>query len=550
MKLKTSYFNSAVFRKNMTRFAPAWVLYGIFLLLILATMADANSQASNLASDLGNSLMPFALLNAGYALLCAQLVFGDLFNARMCNALHAMPMRRECWFLTNALSGLFFFLLPTAVMAGLSILFLRQYLYVALVWLLGMLLQYLFFYGVAVFSVFCVGNRFAMVLVYGIINFLSILAYWLVYTFYEPLLYGIEVNTEPFLLVCPFVKFLTLDVMAVRPVVGILWVTMAYYAICAAVGLLFLGAGLALYRKRALENAGDFMAVRRLSPVFLVLYTFCAGAALYLFNKLFVSEDTMLFLLLGVVGGFFTGKMLILRTVRVFTKRSFLQLGALLGAFILTVVLTWLDPLGITRWVPKENEVAQITISEGGSYSDQVVTISDPVLIQEALAIHQQGVDDRDGGFNGKPDVKIFISYKLKSGMTALRNYYIDVDTDAGRCLQKYLSTPDCVLGISYHELSDPKDLVRIEIGKSEVEITDAQQMQGLLAALAMDCQAGNMAQSGSFHQGEDQAEWIYLVTEMDDRSVNYRFIQIYECCENTTRWLREQGYTSETLPQ
>ena len=111
MKLKTSYFNSAVFRKNMTRFAPAWVLYGIFLLLILATMADANSQASNLASDLGNSLMPFALLNAGYALLCAQLVFGDLFNARMCNALHAMPMRRECWFLTNALSGLFFFLL-------------------------------------------------------------------------------------------------------------------------------------------------------------------------------------------------------------------------------------------------------------------------------------------------------------------------------------------------------------------------------------------------------------------------------------------------------
>ena len=37
MKLKTSFFNKTLFMKNMTRFAPAWVLYGIFMLLIVGT---------------------------------------------------------------------------------------------------------------------------------------------------------------------------------------------------------------------------------------------------------------------------------------------------------------------------------------------------------------------------------------------------------------------------------------------------------------------------------------------------------------------------------
>lgn len=50
-----------------------------------------------------------------------MLLFGDLYNSRMCNALHAMPMRRETLFLTNVVSGLLFSMIPTAVMALLSV---------------------------------------------------------------------------------------------------------------------------------------------------------------------------------------------------------------------------------------------------------------------------------------------------------------------------------------------------------------------------------------------------------------------------------------------
>ena len=38
-------------------------------------------------------------------LLAALVLFGDLDNPRMCNALHALPLRRETWFFSHAAAG-------------------------------------------------------------------------------------------------------------------------------------------------------------------------------------------------------------------------------------------------------------------------------------------------------------------------------------------------------------------------------------------------------------------------------------------------------------
>ena len=92
MKLRTSCFNITAFRKNLTRFAPLWILASVFqaLLLLMIVARSADLVAAQLADIPG----PMALYNLGYALLCAACLFGDLFNSRMCNALHAMPMKR------------------------------------------------------------------------------------------------------------------------------------------------------------------------------------------------------------------------------------------------------------------------------------------------------------------------------------------------------------------------------------------------------------------------------------------------------------------------
>ena len=73
------------------------------------------------ASRIAGNLQLMGLVNLLFAPLVAMLLFGDLYNSRMCNALHAMPVRRETLFLTNVVSGLLFSMIPTAVMALLSV---------------------------------------------------------------------------------------------------------------------------------------------------------------------------------------------------------------------------------------------------------------------------------------------------------------------------------------------------------------------------------------------------------------------------------------------
>ena len=106
MKSKTSYFNPTVFRKNLTRFAPCWGLYTVGALMGLVLLLDSSSK--HMASNLVDAVHILSLITPVYALICAQLLFGDLYNTRMCNALHAMPLRRETWFFTNVLSGFAF----------------------------------------------------------------------------------------------------------------------------------------------------------------------------------------------------------------------------------------------------------------------------------------------------------------------------------------------------------------------------------------------------------------------------------------------------------
>jgi len=355
MKSKTLYFNPSAIQKNATRFAPVWALYGVMWLLILVTMLDSDGSGFWFASSWASSLQAMPVLNCAYAFLCAQVLFGDLYNSRMCNSIHALPMRRESWFVTHVLSGLGFSLVPNLVIMVLSLLFLEGWWVIAPLWLLGMTLQFIFFFGVAVLSAYCVGNRFAMLLMYGLINGLSLLVLAMLECLYLPMLHGIVLNTEPFLHWCPLVwqcsfEYLDLDKMTYAVTLGTGW---GYLCLCALVGLVFMGLGLLVYRKRNLECAGDFLAVRWLRPVFLVLYCLCAGMAGYLFFSLFVGEETLFFLVIGLILGWFTGKMLLERNLRVFGKKSWLCCGALVLVLMLSLGLTKLDFLGLTRWLPK-----------------------------------------------------------------------------------------------------------------------------------------------------------------------------------------------------
>ena len=587
MKSRTSSSKVTALRKDVTRFAPLWVLYivGAFLgLLMVLDLYDNITTPRRIAS----SIAFMGVVNMIYALLAAQLLFGDLFSSRMCNAIHALPLRREDWFATHTLSGLLFAFVPHLLFTLITLPFMGKLWTVSFWWMLAADLQFLFFFGVAIFCVFCTGSRFAAVVVYGILNFLSILAWWFADVLYQPLLYGLDMDSTIFQTLCPVVQMCSFDYLQLHrsddPILpGSLqttyevWYNMGdgwgYLATCAVIGIVLGAIGLMLYRKRDLEKAGDFITVRFLEPVFLVLFSLTVGAMFQLMEYLFISEDGYLFLFVGIAVGFYLGRMLLLRTTRVFQPRSFFALASLMGLLLASIGFIGSDVLGIISWVPEASEVKSITVTtdyysyymNGENYFfDHDFTADSPEEIAVMLQVHEGILADREndpytqsvpnGGViieTEDPDAsehytRIDFIYKLYDGRSVHRYYQVGNKSDAAKTLNPYFSSVEAVLGKEAAEDFDSyaSNIMSIYVSGMDETSQDPTQIRQLLDAIAADCEAGHMTQDWAFHSDESSVAHIELYWQevFMNTPRNWSNITIFPCAENTVAWLEANG--------
>ena len=453
MKSRTSFFDQTVLKKDITRFAPLWGLYLIGGLLVAFTSGIGHGHFYYLAENLSACIGPMSIISLCFAALAAQLLFGDLFNTRLCNALHAMPLRREGWFFTHVTAGLLFYLVPNAIISLALMLFLGKFWYASLLWLLGMTLHYLFFFGLAVFCMMLTGNRFASAAVYAIINFFSMIVMWFSSTVFGPLMYGVVIRTEGFAPYSPVVKlcsnndFLLFEHDLSCPCVkngnfheivitrdhvyrfhGLMTESWVYLVILAAIGIGLGAAALVLYRKRHLESAGDFMAFKAVRPVFTLVYTLCVGAVLQIFGNLF--EDTKyIFLLIGLIIGYFTSQMLLSRSLRVFKKKNWIHAALILALVFGSVGLCKIDAFGIVRWTPDASDVDSIQVADSPVTefrpSNTDAEFKDKASIEKLISIHQLLYAEGDPAdrLNGNGYQYLTICYTLKDGREIYRQY-------------------------------------------------------------------------------------------------------------------------------
>lgn len=554
MKLRTSFFNPTVFKKDLTRFAPTWALYTVGLFMMMAICLDAPSDYRK-ASSIAETISLMAGFNLGYALLNGQLLFGDLFNSRHVNALHAMPLRRECWYFTHVVSGIAFSFVPNLAMALAASLMMGTGWMVPFWWLLAVTLQYICFFGLAVLSALCVGNRFAMVLVYGIINFLSLIVYWFYSSIYEPLLYGVVVNPNLFNRFCPVTRLVdmgyemvvingNLEIAAIRTVeFGEGW---GYLGICAAVGVAALALSLILYRRRKLESAGDFMAVRALEPVFLGLYTISMASYFWGIGDLF-DIGQYIFLGLGVIIGFFTCRMLLKRTIRVFQPKALLAFAVVCVVFAGSMVMTAVDPLGVTRRVPEADQVANVYISTSQyNYSNsEILRMEDPQDVEKAVALHEAILAGKGECAPTENNTAVCISYVLKNGKT-VRRYYTDigVKSEAGQLVGYFFCRTEYILG------GKPADVLK---GLQNVYISDymydnyanlpADLGRGLMEVVIADCEAGNMVQHWAYMQENTTIGWVEFNWVDEKGREYYNSLEVFQASANTIAFLEETVY-------
>lgn len=562
MRSKTSSFEKTLFRKNLTRFAPVWAGYLACLLLGMVLLLGDEAdfwRANNFAALCGAS----GLINAAFALLVVAMLFGDLYNSRMCNALHAMPVTRDSFYTTNLVTGLLFSLVPTTVMALCAIPFLAatpvaNAWAISLYWLAVTNLQYLFFFGLAVLCAFCVGSRVGLAALYAVINVCSFLVMVLVEYLYIPMHYGVINPSDPYMLLCPIYwlsdKSCYVDMRSWQVQTGHnnyethgaytldsgSWI---YLFVVAAIGLVLLIIARQLYRKRSLECAGDLVAFPKLAPMAAVFGAFAGSVAFLVFCQMAYNGSQFpmmyLFLFLGLATGWFAAKMLLERNLRVFRKeniKGLVILAAILGG---SLIVNYLDPLNIEGWVPDAGKVESVTLDTGYR---STIDLEDKEDIAQILALHAFSAEEKltddmvqqermaveANENNTEYDYPRYLYYTLKyeltNGWTSQRQYRIRASDAPADIIRRYTSSLESIFfyGETYGEtftdtpgeekifspdtreelLAFAEEPLGIQVG--QVNIPKAKLTKELVVdlfnAIADDCEAGSMSQEDNFH--------------------------------------------------
>ena len=616
MRSKTSFFNPTLFRKNMSRFAPLWLLYTLALLLGTVLMYTENNSSNFwFASNVGEMIQYASMINLVYAPMVVNLLFGDLYNSRMCSGLHAMPMKRSCIFATNVITGLVFSILPTAIFCGASIPLLMKTCVenawqIGLWAFLGFNLSYLCFFGIAVFSALCVGNRFAMIAVYAILNGGAFIVFFLVDTIYTPMLYGVITPNALAKALTPIANLVEAACVEVenygyfsnrlaRDAAALAtwelqmdgWIIQIVWALA---GTAFGAMGWLLYRKRKLECAGDTMATKALEPVFQIVVSICGAAFLSLFTELLVGtvkgNIQYIFLASGLVVGWFAARMLIERTVRVFRFKNFLGLAALAAVLTGTLFMTHYDVFGIETWTPAVEDVKSVTFGYS-MYRGMSEELTEDEEIAEVIRLQELALEERletqgshvivDGQRIHAADLDkdaridkdyvysttVYIYYTLDNGRMVSREYNVWGDGETGAIVNEYLSRWEVICAANFDGYPE---IAVSTIGDLEVPVqrlalqgnllpaqfcTDAE-IESLLEAMKADCAARKLTQRETFHsghfrrlneEGETETFRSFWVDFYTDDGRSGDF-HVFADSENTLKWFTDRNLLNFTV--
>ena len=436
MRSKTSCFNGTLFRKNLSRYWPLWGLASFGgAMFPLAMLLELLHNGFRFWSPLETRQAYYTVLSYGvpvisivYAILCAMAVWSYLYNARSVGMMHTLPIRREGLFVTNVLSGLTMMAIPYAVTGVLLVLVTMLFggfePVGVLVTVLGVMGESLFFFGLATFCAFIVGNVFMLPALYGLLNFIAVLTDFMVNLLAQGFCFGLNSSysgtvewLSPVVYLMQKIspnstyetQWVTDRLGGQRYETSVLtsvtlengWLIAAY----AAAGAALLGLAWLLYRRRRSESAGDVVAVGWMKPVFrygcAVYAAILGGRLLYALlwesfqnGQYFALLPMILCMIAGGAVGYYAASMLLAKTPRVFKTTWKGMLAVALGCAALCGAMKY-DLFGVTRRIPAPDSVKLVNVYAAGS-NYYLTPGKDDALIEKVRTLHQTIIDDKD----------------------------------------------------------------------------------------------------------------------------------------------------------
>ena len=527
MPRKTSFCNGTLLRSDLRHYWPAGFLYVLVWLMILPLQLlrsgyDCPRQPSSgetlirLEAELHNVIAGAAVGSLILAVLCGivipMAVYAYLMTPRAVGMMHALPVKRSTQYFSHFTAG---FGLLTAGNVLIFLLSVLAQLPFGIVdwaalgqWLLVTELLELFFLSLGTLCAMATGWLLAIPGLYGAVNFAALLVCTVVQFLQRWFYFGFQYTTYP-----DFVQWLT-PILKLTETVGYLngdyiardgadiyWRSLSEQAlptaaVYAAAGLVLLGLGWLLYRKRPSEAAGDAIAFPWLRPITRWIVGLCGGLGLGLFLSNFVvggGRSLVKLILCQIIMGllcFLGTQMLLQKTFRIF-RRSWKEAVALTAALVALTLGIRQDLFGVQYRVPSEGQVDTVAVRV--SYTDAGYCLTDdPEIIALTTQLHRailaQGPVADENGWS----LDVTINYVLKNGQEIRRVYVISKDsgTETYRLANQLLNTTQFRSYAVGLEQLTPEEESAIRGGYVEdsetgtsVELTREQAQELLLAA-------------------------------------------------------------------
>lgn len=468
-------FCPALVRSDLIRFWPLWALYAAgwtlampvvqFVCLFsmypywddpMVKLRNAVQMALEMAS--GEGIAP--AVTAIFGCLFAMALFSYLTSNRSTGFFHGLPVRREGLFLTHYLTGIGIFTAINALIAlitaGIFAAAGVAEMWVIGLWFLSITGQMVFFFSFAVFCAVFAGSILAIPAFYGVLNLLAFGVHEMLFMLARLFFFGWSSGGD----VYPLVEWLTPIWKLISTVnytsnydnagnflnysfTG-LWVVGAY----AAAGVVLAALGLAVYRRRKSESAGDVVAITWAKPIFRYGVGLCTGLlfgqGLYAilwesFNDGESAAAMAVCMILTGLVGYFGAEMLLQKSFRVL-KKAWKGGVALAAALVLVCASYALDFFGVESYVPEIDRVESMYFNIGYYGGDAGGNTTDPELMEAAMAVHRALLqEERESKSNptgyaetaadsGYWPNYFSVHYYLKDGTTCFRNYFSRVD--------------------------------------------------------------------------------------------------------------------------
>lgn len=466
MQSKTSFFNKALFTRNLKR---TWVVGAVLFafLFITTPLAYLLAVSGPYAVDLVTGYTPgyylLSVLNTSnnafvlsfFVIAAAMVTFNYLYNKRDCYMMHSFPVCRKCLYFTGLLTTAIVLVAPVILTALITTIaaaatgagFFSAIWYTCLIQLGAIVIAL----GIAMFTLMISGQAVTTIIFYFIFSYMFIMMETVMRYLAQTVLFGMgsALNTMKFTALTPTMYitnncYVGYDNEWSENGNTIIRTTMELNGgkallLYTLVGLVLMVAAYLLYKAKKLETVQDFITVPVMKYIFTGGISFFTSVMVGAFLAAMFQSSGIGYkgsfaiiigvtLVLGIII-FYIAQMLIAKTVRVFKKKTALGCGLYTVLALAVILCLRFDVFNIEDYTPAASDVQWAGIQITGT---QVYTDADD--IERIIGLHQGLLADKDemrdmaysiytgdGAYNNYVTIK----YKLNNGKLVQRNYYL-----------------------------------------------------------------------------------------------------------------------------